>query len=107
MKLLICPACWDVFKLARELRQCECGAVKGRYDDNGATAVNNGKGVSIAMGNGSLQQSMAQAGYLQLSSKNGAHRSEYCEPGNGKIEYAWVRPNDGPGNPHSRVEEDL
>lgn len=108
MKLLLCLNCFDVFKLTRKnMRQCECGKVKGRYDDNGATAetTDNEYTVNLALGNGSVQRAIVQMRMHQLASKNKAVRSEYYEPGQGKIEYAWIRPNTGPGNPHTRTLE--
>lgn len=105
MKLLLCEDCWDVFKLTRgEMRKCKCGKVKGRYLDN-VTAEVSPNAVSIAIGNGSLEQAIEDA-YRNLRHSNGeAERKSYYEPGKGKIEYAWVRPNSGPGNPHTRLIE--
>lgn len=33
MKLAFCPRCQDAFKLDYEMRQCKCGASKGKYED--------------------------------------------------------------------------
>lgn len=106
MKLLLCAACFDVFKLTTgELRQCKCGKVKGKYDDNGATAVttDNEFTINLALGNGSVQQAIWEMREHRAATKNKAPRSDYYQPGQGKIDYAWVRPNNGPGNPHTRL----
>lgn len=108
MKLLLCTNCFDVFKLTTgHLRQCSCGKVKGRYDDNGSTAetTNNEWTVNLALGNGSVMSAMADMKTHQMMTKDQAGRDEYYQEGNGKIEYAWARPNTGPGNPHTRVLE--
>lgn len=89
MKLLLCPACWDVFKLAIRTRSCQCGAVSGRYVDNLYAEVN-GKGVSLAIGNGSLFNAMRAV-------EGGAERADVM---------CWTRPNEGPANPHTRVVKD-
>lgn len=103
MKLVLCPKCSDVFKLdLGVMRQCKCGHVKGRYIDNVHAEVSK-DAVSIAIGNGSLQQSWIEAGTHQATTNDTAERAEYYQDGQGKIEYAWVRPNEGPGNPHCKV----
>jgi len=43
MKLLLCPKCFDVFKLDLEERQCKCGEISGKYtDDINATYTKGG-----------------------------------------------------------------
>jgi len=99
MKLLMCTRCSDVFKLSRyETRSCRCGLVKGRYDNNGLDAVSNGKGISLAINNFSLMDAMAR---IDLSTCTYDDFREMC-----KVE-CWVRPNSGPGNPRSKVDEEL
>jgi len=90
MKLLYCPQCQDVFKLAHKERACACGAVTGRYLDN-VEAVTNGRGVSLAIGGGSLRDSID-------------HMCSISDPA--RVWYpvmCWVRPNEGPTNPHTSV----
>ena len=99
MKLLFCPKCWDVFKLKiGEIRMCECGSVKGKYTDDGRFARVNDKGISIAIGNGSLLEAIEGMQSLKDETNDTADRRSYQLAGN--IKYAWVRPNFGPGNPH-------
>ncbi|RLI66839.1 MAG: hypothetical protein DRO67_00250 [Candidatus Asgardarchaeum californiense] len=100
MKLLFCSRCFDVFKLDFELRSCKCGKVKGMYTDN-TNSVTNGKGISLAIGNGSLINSVLDLNIMP----DDLERGDYIE--SCKIQYAWVRPNEGPGNPHSTVDETL
>lgn len=103
MKLLFCQKCYDVFKLDLEvMRQCKCGAVKGRYIDNLMAEVSE-EGISIAIGNGSLEEAIVDMTKLFRESDGEANRKEYQAPYKGKIDYAWVRPNSGAGNPHTKI----
>ena len=108
MKLLFCELCFDVFKLDYEQRSCKCGNVTGRYVDN-TYAETNGKGYSLAIGNGSLMSSLVKLNMLKEREKRSDgkvnyDRDTYIE--DCKIHYAWVRPNDGEGNPHTKVVND-
>lgn len=103
MKLLFCESCFDVFKLSRELRTCRCGAVKGRYEADGVHAVVNGKGHSIAIGNGSMLDAVVSKERLSENSHMTRHDYINMAP----VHYVWSRPHEGPGNPHTRVQEDL
>lgn len=96
MKLALCEKCWDVFKLAKEMRQCKCGEVKGRYIDNMYAEVSE-NAVSIAIGNGSLENAIRDARNFK------GNREDYYKDGNGRISHAWVRPNSGEGNPHTKI----
>ncbi len=95
MKLLFCEVCQDVFKLDdEEVRSCKCGKVRGRYNSDGHTAVVNGKGSSLAFGNGSLFNAVFRE-FAQFDYK-------------GKTTFlAWWRPHSGPENPHTIIQEDL
>lgn len=105
MKLLLCENCWDVFKLTRdEMRQCKCGKVKGRYITNSLAEVS-ANAVSIALGNGSVEQAIENMREHQKETDDLGDRSSYYEETNGQIVYAWVRPNSGPGNPHTKIIE--
>lgn len=95
MKLLFCPECSDVFKLESEHRQCKCGKVSGHYI-NQQDAVTNGQGISLAIGNGSLVNAI---GILNGLGDN-HYRHEYIKE---SPVLCWVRPNDGIGNPHTKV----
>lgn len=107
MKLLFCPNCWDVFKLkVGAVRSCDCGKVKGRYIDN-STAEVNGEGFSLAIGNGALENAIYAMQAWRKETGDKAGRSSYHEPGQGLISHAWVRPHEGPGNPHVKVNKDL
>lgn len=97
MKLIFCPDCHDVFKLDFDERKCKCGICSGRYINN-SEAVTNGNGVSLAIGNGSLNQTVIN----MIFGPKDKSRDWYIE--NCKVQYCWVRPNEGPGNPHSKVE---
>lgn len=99
MKLLFCPECFDVFKLEAKERSCKCGMVTGRYI-NISEAVTNGKGYSIAIGNGSLINAIRDMTEMFHSSEDYG-RHDYIK--GSRIEGAWVRPNEGIGNPHTKV----
>jgi hypothetical protein len=100
MKLLFCDRCYDLFKLDFELRSCKCGLVKGQYINN-SEAVVNGKGVSLAIGNGSLLRAV----YGWLSAGNDHDRDHYLNKN--KVEFCWVRPHSGEGNPHTTINPQL
>ena len=91
MKLLLCERCGDVFALrVGAERACECGRVTGKYLDD-RDAVTNGKGVSLAIGNGSLHSAISHA---MIGSRTGIY-PVHC----------WVRGNSGPSNPYTSVVE--
>ncbi len=100
MKLLYCYNCGDIFNLSvKGEKQCSCGTVKGGYIDY-RNAVTNGKGACIAIGNGSFEHAL----YELYSAGNEMERDDYkniC-----RVEYCWVRPHEGTGNPNSKVEND-
>lgn len=108
MKLLFCEWCQDVFKLKlEEMRSCDCGRVKGRYINNSEAEVSF-NAISIGIGNGSLISAIADMKALKEHSNDKASREEYYSKfGGAKIEYAWVRPNTGPGNPHTKLIEPI
>lgn len=102
MKLLLCEKCWDVFKLTMTMRACECGKVKGRYINNSEAEVSK-EAVSIAMGNGSLMNAIINMRSFHQERGDTSNRQDYYEDSNGRISHAWVRPNEGSGNPHCKV----
>jgi hypothetical protein len=96
MKLAFCPRCWDVFKLARKWRQCECGMVVGRYKDNLHAEVSE-RAVSLAIGNDTLELTVKR---LQDRYLGQNHLDRDFFEKNLRL-VAWVRPNSGLGNPHT------
>ena len=89
-----------LFKLSmNNKKSCECGFVNGKYTDN-VNSVTNGNGISIAIGNGSLLQAIQK---MKNINKN-QDRRFFID--NCRIEFAWIRPNDGEGNPHSSIQEE-
>lgn len=103
MKLLMCNRCGDVFNLDLRLKSCGCGLVKGKYE-NDQEAVVNGEGESLAIGNGSLFGAIVESRAMTKDPRKGL-----ASPRNrheGSI-IAWVRPHEGPANPHTRVQRDL
>jgi hypothetical protein len=105
MKLMFCDNCQDVFKLAtEELRRCKCGRVEGRYLVDGRGAISNGKGFCLAIGNGSIMQGIAEMEMLRKDTHDKASRQDYIKHG---AVLAWIRPHEGPGNPHMTIVEDL
>lgn len=101
MKLIICPKCEDWVKLTYEMRTCGCGHTKGRYVNSVEAEVSK-DAISVGVGNGSFVQAL---GRLIASVHQGKKysRGEYIDVC-GMI--AWLRPNSGEGNPHTRVIED-
>lgn len=103
MKLLYCPDCGHVFSLSFNLRSCDCGKVVGRYDTNGESAEVNGAGFALAIGNGSLRDAIYRA--ISMQSKPESNRTDYRDQC--RVEYCWIRPHEGDGNPHTRINKDL
>jgi|GEM_PF-4492996 len=99
MKLLFCEDCWDVFKLDTEVRKCKCGKVSGRYLRDETNAEVNGKGISLAIGNGSLYDAIGKMKVVASPD-----RDFFLE---NTTVVCWVRPNEGPGNPHTRVSKNI
>jgi hypothetical protein len=105
MKLLFCEKCWDVFKLDDDLRQCKCGLVKGKYI-NDVDAVVNGAGYSIAIGNGSLLSALNMLAFIEKEFDAVDHdRDVFIDKCS--ITFSWVRPHEGPGNPHTKIDKEL
>jgi len=103
MKLLMCDRCGDVFNLKMELKSCGCGRTKGRYVNN-EEAVVNGEGISLALGNGSLQEAMYAVWSVKEDFRKSA-KSVWDRHPTSLI--AWVRPHEGPANPHTTVVKEL
>lgn len=99
MKLLMCPECGHIFNLTFELRTCDCGQVSGKYVDY-VNAEVNGKGISLAIGNGSLAAAISRMREMKEGGRNDFINK--C-----RVDYCWVRPHEGPGNPHTRVNTKL
>lgn len=98
MKLLICPLCNDVFNLGYRVKRCSCGEVSGRYITQYDAEVN-GKGISLAIGNGSLEQAVRR----MYAMKGGEFdRDQYKDEAR---VICWVRPHEGPGNPHTKINQ--
>jgi hypothetical protein len=99
VKLLFCPSCLDIFKVvAAQPRSCLCGAVQGQMLDN-KIAKMNGRGVSVAIGNGSLEQAIAKLNNLKQDKD-----SQFYEKQTPVL--CWVRPHSGPGNPRTQIEQE-
>ena len=103
MKLLYCEYCQDLFTLScTVMRSCECGRVKGRYINEREAEVSQGA-ISIAISNQALMQAIYDMRFHQALTGDKAGRSDYRQADHGRIEDVWVRPNTGPGNPHTRL----
>jgi len=105
MKLLLCMNCGDIFNLAKgRIKACHCGRVCGKYEDDGLNAVVNGKGYSLAMGNGSVIDAIKNLDKVtedfRITSDN------FWEPHYTSI-ICWARPHEGDTNPHTRVDPSL
>lgn len=97
MKLLFCEYCGDIFNLSRTLKECSCGLVKGKYDDDLYARVN-GNGKSLAIGNGSFKNALWGKAQFEYARRDGMPLSTFL---------AWARPHEGPMNPHTIIDEDL
>lgn len=102
MKLMFCPACFDVFKLViAQPRSCICGLVQGQLIDQEIARTNN-RGVSMVIGNGSLAQAVTKLSNLKHDQDNKFYQKQTPV-------LCWVRPKSGPGNPRTKIakENDL
>lgn len=106
MKLIYCKDCGDIFNLQFRTKKCACGKVAGKYIDNYNAEITEGA-VSIGFGNGSFESAIKQMKRNFIETNGMASRESYYKEGNGKIDYAWVRPNEGEGNPHCKVVEHI
>lgn len=94
MKLLMCPLCLDIFNLNFTTKVCSCGHVSGKYI-NYREAVTNGNGISIGLDNNSVTKAIA--GLRQGYTGDRDYFINKCSI------TCWLRPNEGPGNPHTKV----
>lgn len=103
MKLIFCEQCFDVVKLDREMRQCKCGRVKGRYIDEVHAEVSP-EAVSVYMAEASLEQAIAQMHRTKQICDNTMQSDHYANAA--PIVKVFVRPNTGCGNPHTTLIEE-
>lgn len=109
MKLMFCSSCNSVFNLSYKLKSCDCGEVKGKYMDN-VNAVTNGKGHTLAIGNGSLMKAVLSVELtkdLQDWRDIPNWKEWYNSRPGDNLFLAWVRKANGPSNPHSKVDPNL
>jgi hypothetical protein len=99
MKVLYCRRCKSLVRLTRaEVRKCKCGRVQGQYlDKRHAEHSENADTISIAIANDSLAAAIKRMQWWEK------HRPESTREDYKAISniVACVRPNSGPGNPHS------
>lgn len=101
MKLIICPQCSSVFNLeVGKMKECSCGACRGRYINEYEAEVTEGC-ISLTIGNGSLINAINDMRSIKHSTSDKADRRDYIE--GARISHAWIRPNTGPGNPHTKL----
>lgn len=79
-----------------------CGRIKGRYINDSEVEVSP-EAICIAISNDDLAQAIAEMRQHQFLTDNTAGRYDYWQTHQGRIELAWVRPNSGSGNIHSRL----
>lgn len=103
MKLLLCTNCGDLFNLTFALKSCRCGQAKGKYLDN-THAVVNGGGVSIGIGNGSLQFALLALPHVKEDFRETTNDVYQRHP---TALVAWLRPHTGPANSHTIVDKEL
>lgn len=99
MKLMYCPECQDVFKIViYQQRACRCGSVRGQLLDADLAKIN-GRGVSMAIGGGSLAQAVTRLHGLSQK-QDLEYYVKHCQV------KCWVRPHGGPGNPRTKIEQE-
>jgi hypothetical protein len=100
MKVLYCTKCKSLVWLTRrEVRRCKCRKVQGQYlkDGRHAEISQNPQTISIAIDNSSWKTALKKMRWLERH-KPKSTREDYKSFSSIA---AWVRPNSGPGNPHS------
>lgn len=60
MKLIFCPECQDVVKLAMSERRCECGASSGRYLEDALHAEIAGAAIPLGFANSTLARALQE-----------------------------------------------
>jgi hypothetical protein len=102
MKVLYCTKCKSLIRLrTREERKCGCShaRVVGRYrrDRKHADISDNVNTISIAIDNRSFSAAIKRMRWWKKHRPK-SDREDYKSVSS---IVAWVRPNTGPGNPHS------
>lgn len=59
MKLVYCPACGDIFKLAFGSQVCFCGLSGGFYHEDGLNATVTGQAIPIGIANSTFVKALA------------------------------------------------
>lgn len=107
MKLLMCMSCGDIFNLdVGRVKSCTCGKVRGKYLEDGSSAVVNGQGHSLAMGTGSIMSAIG-ASVLGASDEDWRNKPGDIWRRHDTSIICWARPHTGPGNSHTTVNPDL
>jgi hypothetical protein len=101
VKVLYCDKCKDLFKLtSRELRVCKCKRVKRRYCEDHKHAEVSENAVSLKIPNNSIKEAITRMKRLNKSKPKSTDADyQQCS-----AVHAWVRPNSGPGNPHTSID---
>jgi hypothetical protein len=107
VKLLLCTKCNTIFNLKHELKSCLCGEVKGRYINNVDAEVN-GKGYSLAIGNGSLWNAISLAEEVEEDWRNSSGWQTWWEQRPSDTMFlAWARPHADKANLHTIINPEL
>lgn len=99
MKLIYCPFCLDIFNLSFKRKTCSCGKCYGEYVNNVQAQVS-ADSISLGLGNGAFNKAILI--FYRLRSTLNQEDREFWQK-TCHINYFWVRPNEGPGNPHTHV----
>jgi hypothetical protein len=100
MKALYCTECKSLVRLtSKGPRECECGKVFGKYRKDGKRAVasDNEYTLSVAIDNKSFKAAIRRMRWWKKRRPKSS-REDYKSVAR---VIAWVRPNSGPGNPHT------
>jgi hypothetical protein len=100
MKLIWCKECNDMFKLTRdEMRYCKCRRVWGRYIDRDRAEVSS-EAISVAIANDAIKEAAERMQWLH---REDAETPKAAYEVVAAIRGAYVRPNEGNGNPRTQV----
>jgi hypothetical protein len=100
VKILYCEKCESLVKLTRKkIRSCECGKIVGRYLGKSQAEIFLGApAISIVISTPSFKAARKRLKWTQKHRRKSS-REDYKSIGS---VVAWIRPNSGPGNPHTR-----
>jgi hypothetical protein len=86
-----------------EVRKCKCGRISGKYVDSGHAIVSP-KAISVVVGNEQLRDAARR---MKRVLKHHPASSKSAYKRSAAIKLAYVRPNEAPGNPRTKIQKTI